>query len=357
MRLDVLAISGAVSASFQYDPFGRRVSKTIGGTTQFLYDGANPVQEISGSSASANLLTGGVDEYFQRTDSAGTRKFLTDALGSTLALADSTGALQTQYTFEPFGNTSVTGAATTNSFAYTGRELDSTGLYFHRARYYSPQLQRFISEDPLGFSGGVNIYAYVENDPINNTDTSGLCSDRGGVGTRYCAEAYIPQSSAWAGPIPFGGDNRGPQSNRGSYRFHLDYGSNGPHCKPGTSTLFFILDASAQMSYCQVIPRTSGRKDRKSFRFRAGGGDGWGFGAAPLARFDVSITETDSGVYVVGFATDYPNVEVWQYSDDGTPTLVFATGTDWGPSTGPISLIPPNPMAPYGPFSVAIPPH
>ena len=160
-RNQLVAISGAVSASFQYDPFGRRVSKTIGATTQFLYDGANPVQELSGSSASANLLAGGVDEYFQRTDSAGARNFLTDALGSTLALADSADALQTQYTFETFGNTTVTGAPTTNTFAFTGRELDSSGLYFFRARYYSPSLQRFISEDPLGFADGMNAYAYA----------------------------------------------------------------------------------------------------------------------------------------------------------------------------------------------------
>src|SRR5713226_5779532 len=100
-RNQLVSISGGVSASFQYDPFGRRVSKTIGGMTQYLYDGVNPVQEISGTTASANLLTGGLDEYFQRTDSAGARSFLTDALGSTLALADSSGALQTQYTFEP----------------------------------------------------------------------------------------------------------------------------------------------------------------------------------------------------------------------------------------------------------------
>src|SRR6266702_6010288 len=66
-RNQLLSISGGVTANFQYDPFGRRVSKTIVGTTQYLYDGANPVKEISGTSASANLLTGGVDEYFQRT--------------------------------------------------------------------------------------------------------------------------------------------------------------------------------------------------------------------------------------------------------------------------------------------------
>ncbi len=173
-RNQLVSVSGPVPASFQYDPFGRRVSKTIGGTTQYLYDGANPVQEISGTSASANLLTGGEDEYLQRTDSAGARSFLTDALGSTLALADSTGALQTQYTFEPFGNTSTTGTATANSFAYTGRELDATGLYFYRARYYNPALGRFISEDPLGFgSGDTNLYSYVGNRPLDYNDPSG----------------------------------------------------------------------------------------------------------------------------------------------------------------------------------------
>ena len=173
-RNQLVTISGAVSATFQYDPFGRRVSKTIGGVTQFLYDGVNPVQEISGTTASANLLTGGVDEYFQRTDPAGARSFLTDAIGSTLALTDSTGTVQASYTFEPFGNTAVSGATTTNSFAYTGRELDATGLYFNRARYYHPQLQRFISEDPIGLRAGPNAYVYANQNPASLTDPLGL---------------------------------------------------------------------------------------------------------------------------------------------------------------------------------------
>ncbi len=193
-RNQLVTISGGASASFQYDPFGRRVSKTIGGTTQYLYDGANPVQELSGTTASANLLTGGVDEYFQRTDLAGARAFLTDALGSTLALTDSTGTVQTSYTFEPFGNTITTGTATTNSFAYTGRELDSTGLYFYRARYYNPSLQRFISEDPLGQQGGINVYAYAFNDPVDLTDPFGLCGtpwDRVKLGLKGAGQLLV----------------------------------------------------------------------------------------------------------------------------------------------------------------------
>lgn len=67
---------------------------------------------------------------------------------------------------EPFGKTAVSGAASANPLQYTGRESDGTGLYYYRARYYSPTFQRFISEDPLGFAGGdVNLYAYVGNSP------------------------------------------------------------------------------------------------------------------------------------------------------------------------------------------------
>lgn len=138
-RNQLVSISGGVAASFQYDAFGRRVSKTVGGTTEFLYDGVNPVQELAGGVEAANLLTGlAVDEYFQRTDASGVTSYLTDALGSTLALTDSGGNTLASYTYDPFGNTSIAGSSA-NPFQYTGRENDATGLYFYRARYYSPE--------------------------------------------------------------------------------------------------------------------------------------------------------------------------------------------------------------------------
>jgi len=110
---------------------------------------------------------------FARTDAASARYFLTDALGSTMGLTDSTGAFQTTYTYEPFGNTTIAGTAS-NPYQYTGRENDGTGLYFYRARYYNPQFPRFISEDPIEFNGGdTNLYAYVGDSPTNFTDPTG----------------------------------------------------------------------------------------------------------------------------------------------------------------------------------------
>jgi RHS repeat-associated protein len=160
------------STTFAYDSFGRRTRNATG--IAFLYDGANAVQELSGSTVTANLLTGGVDEIFTRADSAGTRNFLGDALGSTLALTDSTGTVQTQYSYEPFGKTTATGSASSSTFQYTGRENDGTGMYYYLARYYNPTLGRFISEDPAGFGGGdANFYVYAGNGPADYIDPSG----------------------------------------------------------------------------------------------------------------------------------------------------------------------------------------
>jgi RHS repeat-associated protein len=92
--------------------------------------------------------------------------------GSTTALTDDSGNIVEQITYDAFGNSS--GSAYTR-YTYTDRERDAlTGLMYYRARFYDPQLGRFISEDPIGLSGGVNQFAYVSNNPQNGTDPSGL---------------------------------------------------------------------------------------------------------------------------------------------------------------------------------------
>src|SRR5262249_54906815 len=97
-RNQLSSVSGpSTSATFQYDALGRRIVKTIGSvTTRFLYDAQNIVQEQSGGVAISNELTGNLDQIFSRADSNGVVIPLTDALGSTLALSDSNGLIQTR---------------------------------------------------------------------------------------------------------------------------------------------------------------------------------------------------------------------------------------------------------------------
>jgi RHS repeat-associated protein len=176
-RSHLVEISGRSGASFAYDPFGRRASKTINSTnTQFLHDDQNPVQELQGGTPSANLLTGlGIDEYFSRTDSSGSMSFLSDDLGSTMQLTDAYGNPSTNYTYDPFGSVSASGASSANQYQFTGRENDGTGLNYHRARYYSPA-QRFASQDPMRIAGGINLYAYTSDEPVRSSDKLGLAA-------------------------------------------------------------------------------------------------------------------------------------------------------------------------------------
>ena len=171
-----------LTASFSYDALNRRIKKTINeASTEYLYDGFDIIQEIQSGVVTANYIRGlNIDEPLSRITSGGTttiRNYMTDASGSVIGLVDDTGVMKTTYTYDPFGNTTVSGETTDNPFQYTGRENDGTGLYYYRARYYSPELQRFISEDPIGLAGGdVNLFAYVGNNPVMFIDPWGLLS-------------------------------------------------------------------------------------------------------------------------------------------------------------------------------------
>lgn len=193
-QLTQISQGSNVQLSFSYDALDRRISKTVqGNTTQFLYDKNNAVQEMQGGTINSILVGLGVDERFARNDVTGRMYFLTDQLGSTIALTDTTGALKEQYSYDPYGNVTLSDTTTgfTNPYRYTGREMDAPGLYFNRARYYSPLMGSFISEDPITFGGGqLSFYGYGASDPVNHTDRLGLFhlvrSFFGGDGGVYC---------------------------------------------------------------------------------------------------------------------------------------------------------------------------
>jgi RHS repeat-associated protein len=181
-RNHLASVNAQGAQNFLYDALGRRESESGSiPTSTFLYDGLTPVRTTTGS-ANADLLSmPGTGEVLARTDSSGTMVPLHDQLGSTIGLVNGAGAITTQYTYGPFGTRSMTGAANANPFQFAGMEYDSTGLYHTFARYYSPGLQRFLSEDPLGIGGGdSNIFAYVHNNPVNMIDPLGLSAGGGG---------------------------------------------------------------------------------------------------------------------------------------------------------------------------------
>jgi RHS repeat-associated protein len=221
----------SLNAKFKYDALGRRIEKsitdTVNGTrtTNYLYDGLDIIQEIKNGTVYANYIrTLNIDEPLARIKSDGTvRYYQQDALGSVIALTDDTSAVKTTYSYDPFGNTTISGEANDNPFQYTGRENDGTGLYYYRARYYSPELQRFISEDPIlkpmnlmiinpttnqimwflphltSNPKRLHAYAFVGNSPINYIDPYGLLSQRQKC-MIACRAAFI--YTCW--PITFG---------------------------------------------------------------------------------------------------------------------------------------------------------
>ena len=225
-RNRVTGVTGPITATFQYDATGRRTRKTVNGvTTDFVHDGINPVTESS-AGGTGLLLTGlAIDNFMLRIGPVTTSMFLTDALGSLVATTDSAGGVQSQVTYEPFGATEISSPAP--AYRFTGREHDEPMyLYYYRARYYHTDLQRFISEDPIGFAGGdFNVYAYVRNRPTRFVDPKGLqqlqlTDPVFGPGN---ANECIPRCTQFGDPINLDPATRAAADRR-FYDFLLEFG-------------------------------------------------------------------------------------------------------------------------------------
>ena len=134
------------------------------------------VQEIQKGLLSANYLTGLVpDNEYARTTSKTTENLShRPARQYHRASPVTTGSIETTYTYGPFGTTTREGTASENPIQYTGEEDEGNGLYYYRARYYSPTAARFLSQDPTGQEGsGPNLYLYTDDGPTNATDPYG----------------------------------------------------------------------------------------------------------------------------------------------------------------------------------------
>ncbi|MBL8188224.1 MAG: IPT/TIG domain-containing protein, partial [Acidobacteria bacterium] len=174
-RLTRATLPSGQAVDYGYDAVGRRTGRTASSTvTTFQYDGEDIVIDRFNSGAGNDYLNGlGLDDKLRQKDIAsGSIYFLQAHLGTTSLLSNLSGVLIDQRVYEAFGESSV-GVST--RYGYVGRERDElTGGMYYRARWYDPTQGRFFSEDPASYLGGINLYAYVNNNPINNSDPFGL---------------------------------------------------------------------------------------------------------------------------------------------------------------------------------------
>jgi RHS repeat-associated protein len=132
---------------------------------------------------------------------------LADHLGSVIGLTDINGNLQTSYNYSAYGKKQTTGVASSNPFAFTGREDDGNGYYYYRARYYNPDLKRFTAEDPAEFGGGdTNLYGYVGGGPTNQSDPSGnqIAPPMSGGGIPIGVPSWLPGILRGLAPVGAG---------------------------------------------------------------------------------------------------------------------------------------------------------
>lgn len=184
-RLIGVALQDGTVATYYYGPLGRRIEKTVNGTSiRFAYALEDILSEYDDSGALLISYVHGpaIDEPVAMLHSGLTYLFHADALQSIRVLTDSAEAIVAAYTYGSFGQVVGDSGSVANRYRYTGREWDTElSLYYYRARVLSPLSGRFLQADPTGFEAGVNFYVYASNSPVNLIDPSGL------YGTNDCS--------------------------------------------------------------------------------------------------------------------------------------------------------------------------
>jgi len=197
-RLKAVNEPGGGQSQFTYDSFGRRVqitestSGTVTSTKNLVWEGMGIVEETNSSSVVTKLYFG------QGVQIGGSNYYYTrDHLGSIREMTDVSGNLETRYDYDPYGQQMQLSGTTSADFGFAGYYFHQpSGLDLTLYRAYSALFGRWLSRDPIGESGGRDLYVYCENDPINHLDSVGLCPRNCGAEYAACSKPIVAAFNA-----------------------------------------------------------------------------------------------------------------------------------------------------------------
>jgi RHS repeat-associated protein len=206
--------------SYAYNGLGERVSRAGTSGSRYVYDGDDLALEVDpfGNKVREFTYYPGIDQPHSVLEANGAvYYFAMDYLGHVDALINTSGSIVNYYQYSPWGVPEITSEGVSNTIRFMAREFDNaTGLYYVRNRWYDPETGRFISEDPIGLAGGINLYSYAGNDPVNKRDPLGLQAEECKVMIFYPTENQDWIVYVWDCPNPDpSGLGRGPRSARG----------------------------------------------------------------------------------------------------------------------------------------------
>lgn len=199
-RLVSVASGGTTLGEYTYDDLGQRIIKKVNGkTTVFLYDfNGNIIGESDPSGTFSKEHIYFMDVYHTSLamiddETEEVYYYGNNMIGTPEIVTDSTNTVVWEAIYKPFGDANInTNSTITNNFRLPGQYYDQeTGFHYNYHRYYEPSIGRYLRPDPIGLDGGVNLYVYVENNPLGSIDPLGLCD-------AYC------EGGEWEGSSFFG---------------------------------------------------------------------------------------------------------------------------------------------------------
>ncbi len=178
-RLTAVKVDGQVTEEYTYDSDGNRIKKIDANSERvYIYSGANILYEVNKTTQMDAVYVYGPTGRIAKKVNDMKEYYHTDQLGSTKLVTSENGAVTEEIQYEPFGEQIN---VSEERYTYNGKERDETGLYYYGARYYDPQIGRFLTRDPLPGDllspQTLNSYVYCLNNPLRYVDSQGMTTD------------------------------------------------------------------------------------------------------------------------------------------------------------------------------------